>query len=311
MAVWIKVTKDSAKQDQVQSTLNTTDHSVTQQVIQTWIAISDSTPVAGVYPAQVTPIEAEVATVGGLAIPLIGGAYTIGGQAGFICIRRMPKRHAGNPYLFEIEVEYTRKFITKPTSATKWNTSVSFGGEKFQQDAYKDKDNKAIQNSAGQYLSPTLKKTFYDERIDVTFNGTSAASAAVAPLRGMVNSSSVTFTINGESRTFPTRSLLLEEATMSSSVASDDGSTPVWTIKLSLINRTDTFVSHVLDQGFMQLDSGTKLVNIKDKWGENISQPARLDSSGQAITDPTAASHYIDFKIEGEADLSPLFAGLT
>ena len=279
MPVWRTVTKDTAKQDQVQTTLNTSDHSVTQQVIQTWIAVSDSTPVAGVYPAQVTPIEAEVASTGGLTIPTIGGTYTIGGQAGFVCIRRMPKRHAGNPYLFEIQVEYTRKFITKPSSATKWNTSVSFGGEKFQQDAFKDKDNKAIQNSAGQYLSPTLKKTFYDERIDVTFNATSASSAAVAPLRGMVNSSSCSFTINGESRTFPTRSLLLEEATMSSSLASDDGTTPVWTIKLSLVYRTDTFVSHVLDQGFMQLEDGTKLVNIKDKWGENISQPARLKAA--------------------------------
>lgn len=309
-ASWTKVTKDSGKQDQVQTSLNTSDFTISQQLIQTWIATSNNVPVAGIYPPQVTCVEAEVASDGILTIPVIGAIYTIGGQAGFQCIRRMPKRHSSNPYMFEIQIEYVRKFISKPNNANKWNTSVSFGGEKFQQDAFKDKDSKAIQNSAGQYLSPTLKKTFYDEKIEVSFNASQAASSTVSGLRGMVNSGSCSFTINGETRTFPTRSLLLEEATMSSSHSSDDGTSPVWSVKLSLVYRSDTFVSHVLDQGFMELQSGS-LVQIKDKWNEPISQPMRLDSAGKSITDPSVASHYIDFKIEGEADLSTLFAGLT
>ena len=312
MPVWLEVTKDTSKQDQSQTTYNPSDGSTQQQVIGTWIAISDYKAVAGVYPAQVTALEAEAASDGVNSIPVVGLLYAIGGQKGFMCIRRMPKRHSSNPYVFEVQVEFVRKFILQPKNAAKWNTTVSFGGEKFQQDTYKDKDDKAIQNSAGQYFNPTVKRTFYDEKIEVSFNGNAATSASVALLRGCVNSAACTFTINGETRTFPIRSLLLEEAVMSSSHTSDDGATRVWDIKLSLIARKDTFTTKILDQGFMQL-AGTPPVpvKIKDKNKQDITTPMRLDSSGHVITDVTVASHFIEAKIEKEADLSPLFSGLT
>jgi hypothetical protein len=287
----------------MQTTYNPDDQSTVDQYIISYIAVSDNQLTTG--------IEAGFASAGGVYIPVVSAIYTIGGQYGFQCVGRRPKRSAESPLVWEIQCEFHRKYKKQPPeNPTKWATDISISGQKFTQTTYVDKDGLPVQNSAGQAYDPGAERTYYDEVINLSYLSLSDESAAFAPLRGKVNAYATTFSVKGMTRTFGPRQLLFDDANFSTSYFAADSTTPIWKVSLTFIGRQDSFVNTILDQGYYSLDPGTnKLVAIKDKYGDLVSAPARLNGSGRVLT-PGAASVYKTYKIEGEENFDVAFAGL-
>jgi hypothetical protein len=300
---WVSVSWDQGRQDQTQTTYSPDDGSTVQQTIVTYIAVSDS--------QLTTCIEAESASAKGVTVPVVGALYTIGGQYGFLCVRRLPKRTTQSPFAFEIQCEFQRKFKQQPQDTPqKWATDINISGVKFTQTTYVDKDGKPVQNSAGQAYDPGAERTFYDEAISISYNTLKEESAALALLRGKVNSGNCSFNVKGCQRSFTARQLLLDDATISTSYVASDSTSPVYKVAMNFVARQDTFINHILDQGYFSLDAGTgKLVACKDLYGDHLSAPIRLDGSGNVLA-PGANPVYKDYKIEGEVDFTSAFAGL-
>lgn len=299
---WTKVEYDTRRQDQTSTTYNPDDQSVQQQTIQTYIAVNDD---------QTTePIQAETASAGGNTIPVVGNVYTIGGQAGFLLVRRMPKRTSESPFVFEIQCEFQRKWKQQPAGTpAKWATDISVTGQKFTQDAYQDKDAHPVVNTAGQAYDPSVPRTRYDEVISISYNTLSEDSAALAALRGKVNSGACSFNIKGINRSFTARQLLLDDAQISTSYVAADNTTPIYKVSLVFIARADTFADHILDQGFYQLVGGVRVPIYAADGVTQLSAPAQLDAAG-AVLAPGATPHYSTFKIEDEVSFTSAFSGL-
>lgn len=280
---------------------------VTQQLIRTYCAVWEDA--GGVQP---TSMSAATADDGTNRVPLCGELSAIDGQAGFKAISCVPKRSSQSPNVFENQVTWVRRYTHQPPSSTKWQVDISIGGVKFTQTAYRDKDNTPINNTAGQAFDPSVPKTFYDEAITISYKTTEADSAVFAGLRGKVNSGDVTFTVSGMERTFTARQLLCDEVTMKTALTLGDNTTPVWDVQINLIARQDTFVFHVLNCGYYQIDpnGSGKLVVMKDVYGDNLNAPGNLDNGG-AQQDPATPPVYLEFKVEAEADFTDLFAGLS
>jgi hypothetical protein len=307
---WSKIYYDTKRQDQA-TTTSDDQGNVTQQLLRTFIVVDDAT---GAQPAILAAASASI--MSGNFVPLPGSLYTVDGQAGFKCTQSTPRRSTESPYVFEVQVQFTRKFVFQPPDTSKWNIDISIKGQKVTQTMYQSKDSDGnpidVVNSAKQPFDPSIPETHYDEIIEISYNTTSADSGTFAGLRGKVNDSGVSFDIKGMSRTYDARQLLCDEISMSTTLKLDDDSTPVWKVQITLIGRDDTFVEHVLDQGYYEIDpdDATKIKQLMDTDGQLLSAPARLDGMGAKL-DADADPEYLDFYSPDEADLSGLFDGLS
>lgn len=303
---WVKVWYDIKHQDQITATAAVDDRgnvtSCTYQYIQTYFAQADG------FVTTISALSA-VDPTSGLAVPQIGTTVSVGGIAAFKVTRVMPKRSTESSLVFEIQIEYTVKFNVQPGSANKWNINLKFSGQKTTQQAYQDKDGNDIANTAGQPYDPSVSETLYDEVVTISYDTTDPPD--LSSLRGKVNSDDISFTISGLERGYTARMLLLEDGDVSATFTLSDFTTIVWKVNLVFVYRADTWVDHILDQGYYQINGSGELIPCLDEHGNPINAPARLDGSGAQITDPTASPHYSAFKIEGEAALSSLFDGLS
>jgi hypothetical protein len=290
---WITCDIDNTQENQVQNTL-ADDGSITSQLIETWIVATDET-------SRSDPVDALGASVsGGKTLPALGDFI-----GDFQVVRVLPKRNG--PYSFTVQVESKWKY-TPPPPASKFSVSIDFSGQKFTQDAAQDMNEKPVVNSTGDSFNPTVPETFYDERIEVSYQTTADQSATFKTVRGKVNTSAISFAIQGVSRSFAVREMLCEDVKQSDSLPLGDG-TPVFKVTASFTGRADTYITNVLDQGFYSLDSGDR-APIKDNAGSPVVTPAMLDGSGNVLA-PGADPVFITFKIEKEADFTSIFTGLA
>jgi len=302
MSVWTMVDIDGLQEDQVQLTYNA-DGSIDAQLIQTWVAVTDY---ATSGDKSLPTLALTAAVAGGNAVPQITEYLLLGGSSTLYQVTRaMPKRTG--PGSFSIQIEAHWKY-TPPPPTTKFNVDIDFSGQSFTQDAYQDKSGDAIVNSAWQSFDPTIPEEFYDERIEISYNVTSDQSASFAAVRGCVNNASLSFNIQGVSRTFPERGLKCEDVKQSASLPLGDG-TKVFKVTGSFISRADTYITNVADQGLYQLSSGA-LVPCTDGKGKAATTPMLLNGSGVQLAAETAAV-FITFKMETEADFSTVFTGLA
>jgi hypothetical protein len=297
MATWVKVSQDQKIEDQCTGT-QSDDGKITWTLIQTWNAQTDGT-------SRATTYEAAFASDGTNTIPALGSDIIIDSTE-FTVNQSRPKRSGPNSFNIQITSVYT---YTPPQSSNKWNVQVNFAGQPFSQTAYKDKDSKAIVNSAGQPFDPSVEHTYYDEKISISYNTTLEQSSSFASIRGMVNSSAVTLSLPGITRSFSARQVYCVDASQSADVNLTDG-TATFKVSIELNVRQDTYIDNILDQGFYYLDTSTnEIVQIKDKYGDLLSAPARLDGNGGVLA-PGGTPVYLPFKIESEADFTSAFEGL-
>jgi hypothetical protein len=300
---WTTVRQVAKGDDQAQGTYNPDDGTVKWTTIQTWIAITDGATGAHAVPTG-TPYDAANASAGGFTIPALASDIIIDGTD-FTVSQVVPKRTGPNSFEIRVQADWTYQ---PPKSNNKWNIQINFGGVDYEQDATKDKDGKAIVNSAGQPFDPTLKHSYSDETISISYSTTLEQSESFAGIRGCVNSSSVTLNIGSIDRTFGERTIKCNDAEQAGDISLSDG-TSTYKVSLNFTVRSDGYVDNVLDQGFYETDSDGELIQIKDKWGDSISAPVPLDGNGNQ-NDPNADPVFLTFKIETEADFTSAFEGL-
>jgi hypothetical protein len=324
---WTKVQLDIQQNDQVTSKLND-DGSIEQNCIQIWTAHSDT--------VAITPNEAMTASDGTNSIPTMGAYYAIGGTDYWLCNNIIPRRDQTSPFLFYVQVQFLRKLAVKPEGKSKWSAEISFSGEKYQQDAFVDIFGDAITNSAGDTFDPSVKRTYYDEVLTLQYQTTSPPD--LRDYRGYCNESTLTLDLAGVSRSYDTRTLMLSDGEISTTLTLGDSNTsptPVWTVKLVFLNREDTFVECVLDRGFHQLPTSTpnpnvcvggnklngnttetvqvlsgaaSMLRLRTQEGAETATQTNLNGNGQALgsgADPVFLCYYV----VPQTDLSPLFSG--
>jgi hypothetical protein len=310
---WTRVWQDIESNDQTQSTFDYKALTLDQNCTQVWCAQSDT--------VAVTTVEATVAA----GIPTFGAYYTIGGNFGWLVQQVLAKRNSTAPKLFDVQVTLNRKISFKPDEKDKWACTISIDGQEYSQDAYQDKDAHPVTNSAGEKFDPTLKRVYNDEVISVKYKTLSPPD--LSNYRGYVNGSSVSFTIQGYSKSFAARQLKLKNGrTNTTYVDGTSGNNAVWDVDLVFEARKDKFIDQVIDEGYYQRTVATaspnlcggggggapagKLVEITDEFQRHLSSPALLDGHGQQLS-TGAGAVYLCFPMEPEADFSSLFSGLS
>ena len=285
---WIVCDVDPTKEDQYTVTYNPQDGSSTASLLQTWLVECDAASTVSLAGAATksNPVEAATASVsGGKAIPQDGTSVTLSGFTGTVT-NVMPRRIG--PTTFHVQVKADWKY--QPTKTGKFNVSIDVDGVSDTQDAYYDKDNRPVVNSAGCTFDPSIKQELYDEVFNISYSTTTDQSAAFAAVRGKVNSSSISFAIQGIGRTFSARGLKCLTAKQSADLPLGSGD-PTFKCTVSFGARTDGWQIKVLDQGFYTLDPTTnKLNNVLDEHGNDMNAQAMLDGSGNQLepgSDPT------------------------
>jgi hypothetical protein len=223
--------------------------------------------------------------------------------------RLLPKRIGPTSFHIQVQADYSYT----PTPATsKYSVTIDVDGQTSTQDAYYNKDNLPIVNSAGCSFDPSIKQDIYDEVFNITYSTTTDQSAAFAAVRGMVNSTGVSFAIQGVSRSFSARGLKCINAKQSADLpVGTGGGTPAFKCNVQFGARTDGWQTKILDQGYYTLDPTTnEIVAAKDRDMNDVSAPILLDGTGNPLT-PGSTPHYLTFKLETEADFTAVFTGLA
>ena len=295
---WRKVSQNLRAEDQVQQTI-ADDGTITDTVVQTFTAETD-------HNSYGTAVESLTASDGTSSVPSGGQLLVVAGQT-FAVTASLARR--SGPFTFDVQVTATAKYV--PAKAGKYSVTVRISGEKSTQDAYYDKDNKAIDSSAGESFDPTLPETLYDERIEISYQ--TATDQDYSGVRGCVNGSATNFTAAGVSRSYEADCLLCEDVQQTAAQTQQDG-TPTFNVTGTFVYRKDTWSVVVPDKGYYQLNSNGQRVRIMDgdSPAKPIAVPAYLDGSGHVMSlGPVTNPHTLTFKLKDEADFSTFFSGLT
>ena len=299
---WKQVFIDLGKTDQGTATYDVKTGAVSTQVTQTYVCESDGKTdmAAGAF----------LASAGSVSVPRAGAIDFFANVGPYYCTNVQPSRTG--PYSYDVQVQWTWTYTPpQPGDPNDWNVTVRDSGSPYEQDAYQDKDKKPIVNSAGQSYDPTLKHTYNDEKITITWKSKNRASARFSGVRGKVNSGGCTLALPGYSQSFDTRTIRCDDAESSVSIPLGNGSatqasTPVFDCTATFTYRPDGFTDHVLDQGYYEVDDDGDLVQIKDKWGDPINAAVPLDGNGSQL-DANGTPVFKDYKIEEEADFTSAF----
>ncbi len=175
-----------------------------------------------------------------------------------------------------------------------------WGTEQFQRPYFKDRNGKAILNSAGDPFDPPVEGD--DSRTTVTITqNVSSVPAWFLLVRDKLNSAAVS--IGGIS-------VGTERAKIQKVSASDQkfrGNTDYITIGATIHVQSESWQKSILDAGFRE-KSGSQMKSIlNDDDKTRISSPAPLDGSGGVLSNPTTTNAvFRDFDIYGTFDFNEL-----
>lgn len=323
----LKVARNPKIGDSAEISLNTQSYATEIDVRDSYkVVFSDRTA---------TPLDAAVATDGTTAIPAIGSKFTTSGVgANVICNRVNPKRRKEAPQIFDVEVEW--KNLVPQGSGAKWNINISVQPVRYEQDAWVDKTSPTPQNvfaSNGQPYSPTLKKIYFDEEINVSFDcGATEAQnvldatgdGVTSGCKGHFNDAPLTLTVNGVARTFPTATLLYASPRYSTVYV---GAPPYdWKFELAFQYRCDNWLDVLPDRGTYGIFDGgaayvalglsqfQKLI-INDVFGTPVTEPVLLNGSGLPLPNVAPGSTQTPvtktYDMYGPADFTSLLSGIS
>jgi len=223
-------------------------------------------------------------------------------------------RRQDEPLVWEVQITFTTtdngEDESEPPEDSEseiWGVRIAFSGVAVNETVNEDNAGFPIVNSAQQFFDPCPEKTYYYEQITVSFrctqDGIGDVFSAIQSARGKINSGTVTLTVNGLSRAFAAEKLKLVTADYNTTT---DGGTTFWEVNYTFIYRDTGWTLHLLNHGMYKRVAG-ELVNIKDKYGNDITAPVLLTADGTA---ESATATYKDFDIEETADFSGLFSGM-
>lgn len=247
---------------------------------------------------------ARSASLDGVSIP------TIGTLVDGMFVKSVEARTGQEENFYDVIVNWSSNLaddVEPPAepSDDKWNIGFSITGVSYQhrEDFDYSSPRKPVLNSALDRFEDTFYVTRYDEEIRCSYYTDTPPVTTMATCRGKINSSEVTFSIKGISRTFAARKLLFVNGTVD--VVWQNG-VAYWGVELIFHGRSDDeFDYKVLDQGYNYLVAGQK-VKYPDAYGNTGITPGLLDGVGGKTNTPTT----LTFKNYREADLNALFSGL-
>ena len=152
-----------------------------------------------------------------------------------------------------------------------------------------------------------VPKRYYDERINVSFHVTVPEWSVIDACRGKVNSASITFTVNGASRTFAAKTLLLDSDSFT--LVYDQQGNKAINYRYLLLYRKDGWEYKVENKSYTHLDTGGKRVPWLDSNGQPEKEPVAMLSSGNRC-DTGDAVYLITKTIYSDVSFTSLLTGL-
>jgi hypothetical protein len=233
------------------------------------------------------------------------------------------KRDSDNPLHFRVTAKLSNSANdkAKPSGKEKLNVQIKVSTEPFEEAVYLDRNKRPICNSAGQPFSNQPTKTFYDEKISVTFDTGEVDQASIEATKGKINSNTVSLTIRGLRRSFAPGTLRFIDSPYSSKTSqTPQGEEYIWSVEYTLAYRADKWTRKILNMGRMQ-KVNNELTHIYIG-NQLATEDVPLDKDGRALVDAivevavpivTAARGqrcYTEFDIEDQASFAALLNGV-
>jgi hypothetical protein len=234
----------------------------------------------------VEPVDAVYAT----GIPAFGEAL---GSGSLVLKRKTAEQNADKPELFTVTCTY--EFPTPGEEAApdnpdpdgeRWAIDITIQSLMFEVETQKDAYDNPITNSAYHPISGVMTRR-YDTEVVVSFTTNVIDWDGIDLCLGKVNSAPVVMTINGQSRTFATGTLLFDRYALQTVL--DDTGTQRPRMTYVLLHRLETWRRRLADKGLYELyvnpaDSSLMRIPIRDGEGNQITVPVNLDGEGgQAV----------------------------
>jgi hypothetical protein len=190
---------------------------------------------------------------------------------------------------------------------TKWAIDITFGSQPYEKEIQKNPaDDKAIVNAVGDPITG-VTDTDYDEVLNVAFTSETGMFDVIDAMKGKVNNSAITVTINGEEITYPAGTLKFLEYSIQYVL---DGSMVIYPrLTLKFLYRADGWTRKIANKGFRKLVSSVPTW-IKDDDGRDITEPVYLTADGTAKLAAGATVATVDLAPK-TADLTALFDGIV
>ncbi len=213
-----------------------------------------------------------------------------------------PKARAGSRLIWDVTGAYEERPDRQPDEAEnplEEPTTLSWSSEARSVAESKDKDGKAIVNSAGQQFDPPLTGDRHTLVATLRYN-----SAVFNPVLGVDFQDSVNeaATTVGNVNINPRQGKILE-------IGSEERffeDLIYWEVTIKVGLRRETWDRVVLDMGIYGLDDDGKIVRLITEDGEEATEPLKLNGSGKVLDPQTAPAAFRTFRVAKEKNFAAL-----
>jgi len=251
---------------------------------------------------ETTDKAEDVFDVGSHAsLPLIGDIYPRDAEA--YCTS-LDVQCVGGWKQWTVTAEY-KVMENPPNQETPANDDfqLSWSSEIYQEPVFRDVDEKAVMNSAGDYFVDPAPQRDAAQLIAKIKQNYVVVPQAILTLQNTVNASAIS--IGGLSIAAGLAKMTRVEV----SERKTRGNFFYYTVSFEIHIKKGGWTVWILDAGLREIDpvDDTKRIHIKDDDEAEITSPVPLDKEGKRLANPTPdTAKFIDFKFYEEGDLTVL-----
>lgn len=258
------------------------------------------------------PQESAQNVRGAAGIPALGAAFV--SDAAAIAISRSASRLDTTRLVWEVTVEYEIPELepTDPDNPLNDPVRIRWTSSLERVPAFKDINDEAIVNSAGDYFDPPPEKDQAVWTINIQFNA-AVVPAAIISYAGAVNSGAIT--IDGIA--IATEQARMVGLDISEVQERNEISFRTVTLGVAVVDDGDPSLDwdlSILDQGFRikeEMELKDILIPDEDGNSQRPSSPVLLDGMGAKLTDPSPNSAvFLDFSVTQKLDFT-VFPGIS
>ena len=230
------------------------------------------------------------------SLPYVGAVYP--NDANAYCQKVTGSQESFSPKVWLVTAAYSNKqeAAEDPTNDA---AEIEWGTEQFQRPAFKDKDDNAIVNSAGDPFLPTVERDDSRRVVTITKNMSSVPSY-ILDFEDAVNDAA--FTVDGI--TIGARKAKCQNISVGK--VEERNGTTYRKVQVVLHLRKETWDFEVLDTGLRKKNGSDREVITNDD-GTEITSPVPLDGSGGVLSNPSESTAvYRTYQVYPELDFSSL-----
>ena len=230
------------------------------------------------------------------SLPYVGIAYP--NDANAYCQKVTGSQESFSPKVWLVTAAYSNK-KEAAEDPTNDDAEIEWDTEQFQRPAFKDKDNNAIVNSAGDPYLPAVERDDSRRVVTITKNMTSVPSW-ILTFEDAVNDSS--FVVDGI--TIGARKAKCQKIKVGK--LNERNGTTYRQVQIVLHLRKDTWDFEIMDTG-LRKKSGSDREVITNDDGTEITSPVPLNGSGDVLSNPSESNVvYQTYRTYDELDFSSL-----